>query len=82
MGERPVIPFCRANSIDTGKEFSKLRFLHTDSNFPPMGHFALKGSEIHGNIRVLDEFPIPEIPCASYEHEEFDLWKISVEYER
>jgi hypothetical protein len=41
-----------------------------------MGHFALRGLEIHGNIRVSDEVPIPEIPGTSWEVEEFDPWKI------
>jgi hypothetical protein len=76
IGERPMKPFCRVNSIDTEKEFSKFRFVHTDTQFPPMSHFALKALEIHGSIRVIHECPVPEIQFGICEDQEFDPWKI------
>jgi hypothetical protein len=69
-------PLCRFDPIDTFYEFAKFRLTHTDGGFPPMAHFGICAFEIHGDVKVVDECPMPQINLENESEEGFDPWRI------
>jgi hypothetical protein len=65
----------RVAHIDTDREFSKFRLLHTDRNMPWTAHFSLGAFDIHGKVRVLDETTTAPIEEADG-FDGFDPWSV------